>query len=459
MTLHVRRDEEGSALVLALVFLMLFGLVIAAILSQVETNVRTTLVVRTHEAKVYGADAGIDYAIQALQADDTTCPDDTTGPETLADPPLDSGITVTVTCETTEGNVLGVRGYAVVTTVDDGGATSLDTSNGSVDRIIEGPVWTDGDIDLDKPVKIDQAHLLQKSPCQSTPIDKLTVTAPFTVKCSTAAEPDEEHELPAYPSGGPQSATGDGDAACRTFSPGIYTTAPDLVASNYFQSGFYYFEDIGDWTIGSVPGNPTVVLFGGTSSDTVNEPKALSETPCATEASTAKGVMFVLGGSSRMVIDGGARVELFTPNQAAVGTGDPGISIRSVLAEDFAADSRWKVSTAGLVILDVAGGNTRDMAVHGIVYAPEHMIKLFVTGGTVDAQLQGGAKVLRIGLDTSNSGTGLKVSTKSGSGRRKITLTAKAVDPDGGRTVEARAVVRIENNAARSVTVLSRSVQ
>lgn len=448
----MRRDEEGSALVLALVFLMLFGLLIAAILSQVEANVRTTLVVRTHEAKVYGADAGIDYAIQALQADDTMCPDDTTGPETLADPPLDSGITVTVTCETTEGNVLGVRGYAVVTTIDDGGATSLDTSNGSIDRIIEGPVWTDGDIDLAKPVKIDQAHLLQKSPCQSTPIDKLTVTAPFTVKCSTAAEPDEEHELPAYPSGGPQSATGDGGATCRTFSPGIYTTAPDLVAGNYFQSGFYYFEDIGDWTI-------TDVLFGGTSSDTVNEPKVLSETPCATEASTAKGVMFALGGSSRLIVGNGARIELFTPNEAAVGTGDPGISFRSVLAEDFASDSRWKVSTAGLVILDVAGGNTRDMAVHGIVYTPEHMINLFVTGGTVDAQLQGGAKVLRIGLATSNSGTGLKVSTKRGSGRRKITLTAKAVDPDGGRTVEARAVVRIENNAARSVTVLSRSVQ
>nr|MDQ3757259.1 hypothetical protein [Actinomycetota bacterium] len=171
------------------------------------------------------------------------------------------------------------------------------------------------------------------------------------------------------------------------------------------------------------------------------------------------GVMFVLGGSSRIVVGNGARIELFTPNDVAVGTGDPGISLRSVLADDVASDSRWKVSTPGLTILDVAGGNTRDMAVHGIVYTPQHMVNLFVTGGTVDAQLQGGAKVLRLGLATSNSGTGLRVSTKRGSGRRTVTLVAKAVDPDGGRTIESRAVVRLQNDAARTVTVLSRSVQ
>jgi hypothetical protein len=456
----VQRDEEGSALVLALVFLTLFGLLIAAILGQVDANVRTTLVVRTHEDKVYGADAGIDYGIQMLQAFDTLCPDDTAGVVPLTAPPAVDGVNVDVTCETTEGNVLGVRGYAVVTTVDDGGATSLDTSSGSIDRVIQGPVWTDGDIQLDKPVKIDQADLIQKSPCQTTPIDKLTVPTPFSVKCVTTAEPDEDHDLPAYPSGGTQSATGDGGAACRTFAPGVYKTAPQLVDSNYFQSGFYYFEDIGDWTIKGSGANKQV-LFGGTSSDTVDEPKVLTETPCATDTLAAKGVMFALGGSSRIVVDNNARIELFMPNQAAVGTGDPGISLRSVSTADSAVDSRWKASNADMTILDVGSGsgNTWDMAIHGLVYTPEHMVNLFVTGGTVDAQLLGGAKVLRIGLGTSNSGTGLQVSTKRGSGRRKVTLIAKATDPDGGRTIEARAVVRIENDAARTVTVLSRSVQ
>lgn len=450
-----RRTEEGSALILALVFLSLFGLVIAAILGQVDANVRTTLVVRTHEAKVYGADAGVDYAIQTLQADDTVCPDDTAGRQPISEPPLedDVDVDIAITCETTEGNVLGVRGYAVVTTEPKGGSSSLDTSNGSIDRVIEGPVWVDGDLDLAKPVKIDGAHLFQKSSCQSTPIDKLTVapSPPFNVKCSTAATPDEDHDLPGYPAGSPQPSTGDGGAACRTFSPGRYTTAPELKASNFFKSGMYYFEDIGDWTI-------TDVLFGGTPQD--DESKLLTDTPCASEPVTtaARGVMFVLGGTSRMIVGNGARIELFTPNAAAVDPGDAGISIRSVLTED-AATNPWKISTAGTAIVDVAGGNTRDMAIHGLVYTPNNVVNLFVTGGTVDAQFQGGAKVLRIGLATSNSGTGLKVSTKRGSGRRKITIVAKATDPDGGRAIEARAVVKIENDVDRTVTVVSRSVQ
>ncbi|HEX2040248.1 MAG TPA: hypothetical protein VHF47_11020 [Acidimicrobiales bacterium] len=450
-----RRTEEGSALILALAFLSLFGLLMAAILGQVDAHVRTTLVVRTHEAKVYGADAAVDYAIQALQADDTVCPDEDSGRQELPAPPLegDVDLDIEVACETTEGNVLGVRGYAVVTTEAKGGPGSLDTSNGSIARTIEGPVWVDGDIDLAKPVTVQGAHLFQRSPCQSTPIDKLTVTPspPFTVRCTTAATPDEDHELPGHPSGSPQPSTGDGGASCRTFSPGRYTTAPELKASNFFKSGFYYFEDIGDWTI-------TQVLFGGTPQD--DEAKLLVETPCASEAATtaARGVMFVLGGTSRIIVGNGARIELFTPNAAAVDPGDPGTSIRSVLAED-AATNPWKVSTAGSAILDVAGGNTRDMAVHGLVYTPNNVVNLFVTGGTVDAQLQGGAKVLRIGLATSNSGTGLKVSTTRGPGRRTVTIVAKAVSPDGGRAVEARAVVKIENDADRSVTVVSRSLQ
>ena len=457
---HVRRGEDGSALILALVFLSLFGLLIAAILGQVDANIRTTLTVRSHEAKVYGADAGIDYAIQALQADDTICPDDTTPEQALDEPPLegDVPVDVVVTCQTTEGNVLGVRGYAVVTTEPKGGSSGLDTSNGSIARTIEGPVWVDGDLDLAKPVTVNGAHLFQKSPCQATPIDELTVTPspPFTVRCSTAATPDEDHGLPAYPSGSAQPATGDGNATCRTFSPGLYTTAPALVASNFFKSGFYYFEDIGDWSV-------TDVLFGGTPQD--DESKLLVETPCASEPSTtaARGVMFAFGGTSRMIVGNGARVELFTPNAAAVDPGDPGISIRAVLDEDRdptqGGDIRWKTSTAGMAVLDVAGGNTRDMAVHGLVYTPSSVVNLFVTGGTVDAQLQGGAKVLRIGLATSNSGTGLKVSTKRGSGRRKVTLIAKASEPDGGSTIEARAVITIDNDADRTVTVVSRSVQ
>ena len=457
--MRVRQDEAGSALILALVFLSLFGLLIAAMLGQVDANIRTTLVVRTHETKVYGADAGIDYAIQALQFDDTLCPNADVGPDSWnAAPvvPVSSGVTVDVTCQTTEGNVLGIRGHAVITTEPKGsGETSIDTGSGTTPRVIEGPVYVAGDLTLAKPLDVKGAFFTQASPCQAT-IPGLTVTpAPFTKKCSTAAVPDESHKLPEFPTGGVQSPSGDGLTPCRTFSPGVYKTVPDLAPKNFFASGMYYFEDINLWQIDEE-------LFGGLPRPDDGEPTSLTETPCVgVDPGTGQGVLFVFGGTSSMQVVNNGHVELFSANQVASGTGDAGYSIRAVLPADsdttLGGDVRWKTSTAA-TILKVDGGNTRDFAVHGIVYAPNNVVDLFATGGDVSALLQSGAKVKRLVLDRSESGLGLGVSTKKGSGRRKITIVSKATEP-GSRTVEARAVIQIENDAARTVTVVSQSVQ
>ena len=54
------RREEGQILVFALVFLVLFGLLIAALLSQVDAHFAMTGIVRDQNAKVYAADGGIE---------------------------------------------------------------------------------------------------------------------------------------------------------------------------------------------------------------------------------------------------------------------------------------------------------------------------------------------------------------------------------------------------------------
>ena len=87
------RREEGVSLVLALVFLSLFAIFVAALLSQVDTNIRVTEhLVRPANAQLYAADAGVDYAIQKLRTD----------PEFCLGPPVTlqiNGRTVSVTCE------------------------------------------------------------------------------------------------------------------------------------------------------------------------------------------------------------------------------------------------------------------------------------------------------------------------------------------------------------------------
>ena len=58
------REEDGQALLIALAFLVFFGLVIAFILGFAEASVRATVNLREQRAVVYAADGAMDGAIQ-----------------------------------------------------------------------------------------------------------------------------------------------------------------------------------------------------------------------------------------------------------------------------------------------------------------------------------------------------------------------------------------------------------
>lgn len=63
------RDEDGQVLLLALGFLLFFGLVIGAMLSFATASVLGTQRLREQRATVYAADGAIDAAIQIARSD------------------------------------------------------------------------------------------------------------------------------------------------------------------------------------------------------------------------------------------------------------------------------------------------------------------------------------------------------------------------------------------------------
>ena len=63
------RDEEGQVLLLALGFLLFFGLVIGAMLTFADTSVRGAERLREQRASVYAADGAVDAAIQVGRSD------------------------------------------------------------------------------------------------------------------------------------------------------------------------------------------------------------------------------------------------------------------------------------------------------------------------------------------------------------------------------------------------------
>jgi hypothetical protein len=58
------RDEKGQALILALAFLMFFGLVIGLMLSLADASVMSSRQLRDQRSTVYAADGATDAAIQ-----------------------------------------------------------------------------------------------------------------------------------------------------------------------------------------------------------------------------------------------------------------------------------------------------------------------------------------------------------------------------------------------------------
>jgi hypothetical protein len=64
---RIRRDERGSALVIALVFLSLFALFLTATLTSAEAGLHVAQSVRVQPKSLYGADGAIEQTIQAIR--------------------------------------------------------------------------------------------------------------------------------------------------------------------------------------------------------------------------------------------------------------------------------------------------------------------------------------------------------------------------------------------------------
>src|SRR4051812_13297366 len=63
------RDEKGQALILALAFLMFFGLVIGLMLSLASSSVMSSTQLREQRSTAYAADGATDAAIQLALKD------------------------------------------------------------------------------------------------------------------------------------------------------------------------------------------------------------------------------------------------------------------------------------------------------------------------------------------------------------------------------------------------------
>jgi hypothetical protein len=477
-------------LVLTLVILTVFGLIAAAVAGFAFTAFRNTTVVQERIERVAAVDAGLRFVMQRVADDGTVCVDGREVPSQEV-----NGYTVELDCGYEIDSRAGRIAWALVVSDDNNDAFTL--SQGG-DKIVSGPIWL---ASLDSPGN--NKTLYVRDGFVASGDCSLGDTPPAWIEWEYADRTKAPADFRCYPGktwqdvydpapGLPASsifppaitpltiAPLNADAAatkCAVFGPGkydfdgVFDLAPwDEV---FFQSGVYYFED-------TVINISKTFVKAGTSSGSgliIGKDKQVPRMPiCADQeaADPGRGVTWILGGGSRIVIQGNndSSLELFKRVGSQIGQpGDPeienqNVSLIAVSATSAASDPGYQESSltsgadckeetdvskdAGIIVAD--GGENTKFATDGLVYAPQQRVCLFVTSKAA-FQSSGGIVVAGIDVGSTPSGDGLVISGGTSSVPSQLIINAKAVGKDGRPGLPGRAIVDVGTYRLDSGTV------
>lgn len=469
-----RSSEEGTVLIIVLVFMVAIGVIVAASFANAGANFRNTVGVRANGQKAYAADSGMDWAIKRVRADNSLCPTvgsyEGTALGAIPKGPAINGNQPEFKCTVSSGSVTGVNGFAIITTSPTSGA--LDTSGSQV-KTVNGPIWA-SDIanNIQKIVVTTGGVWEDKAQGCTTKPAGMTIDPPFTYTCTTDTNPASlvPHVLPTsgIQSAAKMPATGNGRDDCRVFKPGRYADANGFVLAkdNYLVSGVYYLDNVGLIDVTKLQ------LVGGAAHADEEADRIPGVVPCSTDAANggaspagSTGVKIILGGNSRIIVGNpSGRLELFSRFGGAANEGTQGISLQTVCdaaatlpgAKCDAANGTWpgEQSTLGLAAGDALldsgnNGETVLLRVHGQVYAPNALLSFNATNDS-NAWLLGGVVIGKIVLRQQATTGAVKVSVVQGIGARTMTIES-TVKLNGERRVRSIATLSIKNDVARTL--------
>lgn len=386
----MRRDQQGSALILALAMLTAIGLILSALLGFASSATNAAVTIRDQGKRIYAADAGIERAIQGIRynpelgrdpAEGGSCPSFTL--------PGVNSKTVTVTCNGLSGSGAQNGGpnhprNAIMTLSNAVGESGINQSSNNTMRI-RGAVKSNSDITTSSSSVMDVDGLVRaRSACTSGVLstDKICnigVAPPGVVDPQYPAEVSTEPASPASIPTCPPSPDWK-----VTMLPGTYSSVAPLNALTsgcnnlvvHFTPGVYYFNYTGIWNFNAndlhvVAGTPS-----GSWSTALTRPTMPFPGACDL---TAAGVQFIFAGDARMAISKGwvelcptphVSAQRITIYQRGLGSG--------TFARPSGCVAQAPYTGSACALLSASGPQVRFIS-HGTVYAP---------AAVVDFQLQ-----------------------------------------------------------------------
>lgn len=310
----VRRDEEGAVLLMALVFLTVAAVMVAALLSFADADFRTTVAVRDQRNVVYAADGAVESAVNYYRFNGT-CPSSL--------PSLNgvTGVAVTCAADSSGGSSVPTNAppLAVITRAEQAiGEDGITVVSGALTRV-RGGAFSSNTIDVSAGSNLEVAGSVTARWGCNRP-ELITTTTGMDCDIGNDAYPTgDDPDYAAAAATAPALAT---VPACPpsgpvVFSPGTYNDRAALVdlfdtcGGRVFHFppagggvvGVYYFDfqDTGggtshEWTIA----NPSTVVVGGALPAGVTLDTVASQPMGSRCDEDAPGVQFLFGNDSRM---------------------------------------------------------------------------------------------------------------------------------------------------------------
>lgn len=384
------RRDDGASMVLALVVVMLVSVSGISLLALAGVSSRNTAITRSRLNQLYAADGGIETGIETLDADQldgspTICPGVSTGFSPVTTVTI-NGRPVTVTCKTSTGGTTSsttgggsalLNGYAAVFG-SSGMVVGGNSGNGAPSTLFNGKVYSGGAISAPAAaaLRID-GNLDYYVACPPLPAN---VTLSGTGVCAHPAAPVITPPTVVVPTvTAPPSVLKTGDAGCRIFYPGKYTTAPAFSGTGryYLASGTYYFAGPGDVNLlgtifGGAPGSETKQITG--SSPCATDANASTQTPAYVSTNVGSGVEIIFGGNGVFRTQDPSTVELYS-RVPGTGAADYGATAGVTIWGQAAANGNYTPGLSNSTPFNTQNKNNT-IVIHGLVYLPDSLAQI-----------------------------------------------------------------------------------
>lgn len=506
---RMRVEDDGVALVMALVFLFVVSIFITVALEKSQSTSVSGATLRDRGDLQYALDGGIERAMHLLQedmadpVDPDLCPSPSSTTQDLTAIKDGSGLsvngqTVAFTCQGLAGVAAkdsdsDYTNYALVITGT--GADSFTTQSGVAhDLVVGGSVYLAGDVSnagLGKPVRVEGGDVVQHNgTCDQDDLDAVTNLAveadqyktcttqtvqqaqpTVTLPTNTLGSEDRQATYIDYPLPVGKGKGKPVSAECRVFFPGRYAGPPDLLTgngtTNWFLGGFYYFDFPTSDALWEIS-NQQAVVVGTPRSGTDEGVTVPSSCPAiadidddiagltiplgvvtvVNETLAAKGGTFLLGGPSHIVVRG----SLTMASPDAWTSGEPPINLMAARSTDTGYTA-WAGGSTLLIDNDTA---TSTMVFNAKVLAPDSDARIFASLPNV-ATIRGGAVLRSLHLGASAAAQDLAIQASGTTPGvpdpyRTVRIVARDIS---GTTGKHTAIVNVSNVSPYKVTPIS----